>query len=398
MQSEGENPRAMRQLATNLPINAYTGWGVYGLNLAMQALCQGVMPVIVETPKWTTVHPFDRALLALAEPTRLDFQKCAAADPEAVLQVDGPVLLALGNQLGPDSVGWKLRGEELYATVFMEDPVLNPGAIEKAKAFRKILCGSRWNQKILESYGIRNCATVIQGIDPSLFHVRPKSGLWENYFVIFSGGKLEYRKGQDIVIAAVREFQRRHPDAFLAFAWQNANPDTMREIDTAGLVTGSPEALASGLADLGPWLSRQGVARFVDLGPQMNWQIGAMLRDVDVAIFPNRAEGGTNLVAMECMACGIPTILSANTGHLDLISDEVCYALKEQTTPRATGTFKNVAGWGESSVEELIELLEQVYRDRDEARRRGAAAAALMQRLTWEKQIELLLGELNLLT
>ena len=29
--------------------------------------------------------------------------------------------------------------------------------------------------------------------------------------------------------------------------------------------------------------------------------------------FSNRAEGGTNLVAMECMAAGVPTIVSNNT-------------------------------------------------------------------------------------
>jgi hypothetical protein len=41
-----------------------------------------------------------------------------------------------------------------------------------------------------------------------------------------------------------------------------------------------------------------------------------ILREIDVAVVPNRFEGGTNLVAMECMACGMPVILSANTGYL----------------------------------------------------------------------------------
>ena len=39
----------------------------------------------------------------------------------------------------------------------------------------------------------------------------------------------------------------------------------------------------------------------------------------DTALFPNRCESGTNLVAMEAMAAGIPVILSNNSGHLDLI-------------------------------------------------------------------------------
>ena len=59
----------------------------------------------------------------------------------------------------------------------------------------------------------------------------------------------------------------------------------------------------------------------LDLGRVPNAGMPRILRECDVAVFPNRAEGGTNLVAMKCMACGVPTILSANTGHLDLIRD-----------------------------------------------------------------------------
>ena len=41
-------------------------------------------------------------------------------------------------------------------------------------------------------------------------------------FVIFSGGKFEYRKGQDIVIRAVKVMQERHQDVVLINAWVNA--------------------------------------------------------------------------------------------------------------------------------------------------------------------------------
>ena len=43
------------------------------------------------------------------------------------------------------------------------------------------------------------------------------------------------------------------------------------------------------------------VDAFVDLGWVPNWQMAAILRDMDVGLFPNRCEGGTNLVAMEAM-------------------------------------------------------------------------------------------------
>ena len=37
-------------------------------------------------------------------------------------------------------------------------------------------------------------------------------------FLIFSGGKMELRKGQDIVLAAFKIFARRHPEATLVTA------------------------------------------------------------------------------------------------------------------------------------------------------------------------------------
>jgi glycosyltransferase involved in cell wall biosynthesis len=107
---------------------------------------------------------------------------------------------------------------------------------------------------------------------------------------------------------------------------------------------------------------------------------------MDVALFPNRAEGGTNLVAMEAMACGVPTILSRNTGHTDLIEDENCYPLVEQRPLSGEEAgFGGVAGWGESDIDEIVEALERVYAHREEARQRGLAGAATLGQFTWAR-------------
>jgi glycosyltransferase involved in cell wall biosynthesis len=108
---------------------------------------------------------------------------------------------------------------------------------------------------------------------------------------------------------------------------------------------------------------------------------------MDVAVFPNRGEGGTNLVAMECMACGVPTIMSRNTGHLDLVEDGACLSLDDQAPLQGPleGPVGDVAGWGESSIDELVDLLERAYLDREAARRIGAAGAEFMRRFTWSE-------------
>jgi len=112
-----------------------------------------------------------------------------------------------------------------------------------------------------------------------------------------------------------------------------------------------------------------------------------------VAVFPNRCEGGTNLVAMECMACGLPVILSRNTGHLDLIDGDNCFALESQMPLDGYGAaLGDVPGWGESSVVELVDALELVFADREGARRRGQRAANSMTHLTWKQTAQRLKG------
>jgi glycosyltransferase involved in cell wall biosynthesis len=87
---------------------------------------------------------------------------------------------------------------------------------------------------------------------------------------------------------------------------------------------------------------------------------------------------------MECMACGIPVVLSRNTGHLDLIKDDNCYPLDDQKAVENRWTsVGDVACWGESQVGEVVERLEEIFQDRAGAKKRGLRAARMMQRMTW---------------
>jgi len=172
---------------------------------------------------------------------------------------------------------------------------------------------------------------LLQGIDPSLFHPAPRRGLVNERFVVFSGGKLEYRKGQDLAVLAFSRFARRHPDALLLMAWGSPWPGIARNLAGRSAAAEVPFD-AEGRPDHAAWTEANGIppSQVRHLPPLPSVAMPRLLREADVALFPNRAEGGTNLVAMECMACGIPTILSANTGHLDLVQDDTCLPLLQQ--------------------------------------------------------------------
>jgi glycosyltransferase involved in cell wall biosynthesis len=129
------------------------------------------------------------------------------------------------------------------------------------------------------------------------------------------------------------------------------------------------------------WAAANGIKpeQFLNLGLVPNASMPTILREMDAALFPNRCEGGTNLVAMEAMACGVPTILSANSGHLDLIQDGTALALTDQRP------MPDVPGWRESNIEEIVAALETLYTDRARAAAIGAAGAKLLAGMTWAK-------------
>ena len=219
----------------------------------------------------------------------------------------------------------------------------------------------------------------------------------KDQFVIFAGGKLEYRKGQDIVLKAFKIFHQRHPNSILVTNWQNLFPNLGVHITAGELVDNEPEKNNNGTGlDINKWMVRCGLPEksFIDCGLVSNSELPAIIREADVTVAASRCEGGTNLVAMESMACGIPTILSANTGHLDLIDDGNCYILKHQNSSAPVGAFAGTEGWGNSDVEELVEKLEEAYQDRHGASERGIAAAHFMKSWSWADKVKNLLHQL----
>jgi glycosyltransferase involved in cell wall biosynthesis len=328
-------------------------------------------------------------LQALA-PVRLATAKLVdqlAARPGSTASSSGPVLLALNTSLQahPAAHDVQMSGQPTVGIPFIETAHLPADAIDRARVYDVLVAGSNWNAEILKAYGLAEVRTVIQGVDPALFHPAPRRRLLPDRFLVFSGGKLERRKGQDLALAAFKIFAERHPDALLVTAWHSPWPQVARTLDASGLAA-PVRFTADGAADVVGWATASGVPsqQILDLGIIPNANLPPVLREMDVALFPNRCEGGTNLVAMECMACGVPAILSQNSGHLDLIEDGACYPLTRQgALAGAEGPFGGLSGWGESDLDEMVAALEAAYADREDARRRGLAGAELLKRYSW---------------
>lgn len=374
-------------LGLNWQLSPTSGWGLLGLNLALEAESDGRLKAVPMVKMLLAQEVPDRYSASIARITsREDFvQRLLIQHAGQVCQCDFPVIHALGNRLASTDPAERIRGCVNLAIIFFEDTELTASAHDTAARFATILAGSGWNARVLKSRGIGNVRTFLQGVDLSLFSPDRSTARPKDRFLVFSGGKLEYRKGQDIVVAAFREFHKKHPDAMLVTAWHNHWPKSMIGIERRGYVHGLPEDLGGGRLDIAGWLERNGIPKRAShvVGLVPNRLMPKVYHQIDVALFPNRCEGGTNLTAMECLACGVPTILSANTGHLDLVDEGHCYPLFAQGPVTPVAPVRATDGWGESDVGEVVEMLERVYTDRNDAKRKADAAVRAMQSWSW---------------
>ncbi len=384
------------RLAITWGLSSIHGWGVFGLNLVHELLAAGQhlrrpRPLLLHDTTLELIAPKHHAML---QPLIDEQQRLArnAAHIDNVGLHDTLVLHSSGNNLLRNEISRRYRGSRNIGFTFFEETAIPDDAVVAAKTFDAMRTGSNWNRDHLLSRGIENVVCVHQGIDTGTFHPRPESGRFKDRFVIFSGGKLEYRKGQDIVLAAFKAFQQRHPDALLLTVWQNPWPDSMASIRQSPHVRSAPKFDPSAAASIMAWSAAEGVPEgaHIDAGVIGNATVPDILRDADAAVFANRCEGGTNLVAMECMASGIPCVMSMNTGHLDIAHKDNCYPLTRQAKISDPGG--RFAAWGESDVDEIVAALEAIYQDRSQAKARAENAVATMRKMTWSTQIEKLVA------
>jgi glycosyltransferase involved in cell wall biosynthesis len=375
-------------------LSCFFGWGVYGVNLALAlANHPGFIPLAALPfgPGDIVLDPLRTKRLTRVTDESRGLWEALAALPSRWVALDAPVLHPLDETFSIDTIAHQrvLSGQPDIGIIFFHNTTITAQSREAATHFPIVVTGSGWAEAILRENGIA-AATVIQGVDSSLFHPAPRAGLFPGRFVIFSGGKLEIRKGQDLVLAAFRAFHGRHPEALLLTAWHSPWPGLAAEA-VAHAAVQPPPRVQDGTIDVIGSAVANGIPAdaIVDVGPTPNIAMPHVLREADAALFANRCEGGTNLVAMECMACSVPTILSANTGHLDLLQHDAALPLRQQRPVHLADT--GTEGWGESSVDEMVEALETLWRDRAQAAALGARGAAAMAQLAWTRQVEALL-------
>ena len=399
-----------------------TGWGNFGTQLLERWIRNTSCPYypIIIAPQRFRTPVVDELLAAGRQPPPDAIDRFLKQQPQGYtlpFAVAHSISGAFNRKPGDDHK-W---GRANIAFCFFEVAILTQAQRHYAASFDMILAGSKYNERVLVEHGItpEHVRTAWQGVDTTLFRGSstradvdvetqkllqlPEQGRdAKPPFVVFSGGKLEIRKGQDIVIAGFRKFLRSHPDSVLVTAWHNYWPGKLTDsIQKAGLVQGAPDLRVVDAAGrpkmlngkgqeeaVRAWVVRNGIpeANVRCLGPTEPRILAAVLRRADVAVFPNRAEGGTNLVAMEAMASGVPTIMSSAMGHADLADESRCFVLPQVSdAPKGSKVVEPGRDWARCTPSDVVRALDAVHNDEKVALERAARGAAFVRsEMTWE--------------
>jgi glycosyltransferase involved in cell wall biosynthesis len=369
----------MKNYHFSFGVSDQSGWGIFGFNLVIEAYLQKLFNPIPHADIQFSIplDPISHRILKDLEP--IWKSSCS-------IRTGDTVLAALGNA-GMQKSTLKEKVKHVGLTFFEHNP-LPANEIKSLREFDLVIAGSTWNFDKLREFGVDRSRLNLQGVNTELFRPLPKRAM-KDRFVVFSGGKLEFRKGQDLVVSAFSRFSKRHKDAVLIVSWNSPWKTEIAPTLNRSNVTKPFRSAADFSISVANWISDNGIAaaQFINLGVVPNRFMPEVLREVDVAVFPNRCEGGTNLVAMEALSSGLTCIISKNTGHLDLIQPDSCLPLINQRPVMSVEDCPSHE-WGESDVDEIISHLEKGYTS-SKLVDPGRARASVSE-FTWARAIKTL--------
>lgn len=228
---------------------------------------------------------------------------------------------------------------------------------------RVIVPCTHQKQAFIDSGVKRDVKVIPLGLDVSLFpEVKiPK----DDEFIFGTMGTLTYRKGTDVLVKAFQKAfpKKEYPNVGLyiktipvggiAHAWF-ADGDLLRNDERIRLNTQS-------------------------LSPTE--LITEFFEKINCFVFPTRGEG-FGLPPLEAMCVGLPTISTNWSGTGDFTKPDVAYPLDYKIVDVPRGDYRGYPEglqadgmqWAEPSVDHLIEIMREIYKDKKKAYAKGKKA------------------------
>lgn len=235
--------------------------------------------------------------------------------------------------------------------------------VRQANQLDEVWVPSGANRDALIRCGLRTpILTMPLGVDTERFHPGARALPNPNGdFVFLASFEWGERKAPELLLRAFNDtFQRSEPVALLCKV-MNRDPGVNVRRSIEGL-----RLRAAG-----------GRIAFLHNRDFPYHELPLLYRSADCFVSAGHGEGW-DMPLMEAMACGLPAIATDWGAHQEFVHDAIAYPLQTLGTTQAEAKCPYYDGfsWAAPDPEHLRTLLRSIYENRDEARQKGARAAA----------------------
>ena len=323
-----------KQMVLRAPINAYTGYGLHGMQICRDFAAAGCE---------VRIHPtsIEEKFARIPDYIRTAFLPPGEESAWELL-------------LHPPSYTPRPGTKTAFFTMW-ESSELAKGAANRLNAAEIVIVPCQWNAETFRACGVtREIRVIPLGINTNVFRYHPMET--DGLCVFGAAGRNDSDPKRKRVNEVITLFQRAFPN----------------EKDVRLRVKTFPDCETPSVSD-----PRVSVIR----GCLSEAQMGAWFRTLTCFVSMARAEGW-GLMQHQALATGRPIIAARFGGVAEFFDSSFGYPLDYRMVP-AEGQFTGCGLWAEPSEEHAVALMRNVYTNRDEARARGQIAAESVKRFSW---------------
>ena len=251
-----------------------------------------------------------------------------------------------------------------FALPFFEINQLDPFRLHHLQYPDLVIATSTWMQQVLKNYNI-NSTVVNMGVNTNIF--KPDININKNneIYKFFNLGKIEVRKGHDILHEAFDVAFPYQSDVELHIFWES--PVISKEENQDWI---------------GKYKSILGERVYFHPTVPTDQQFADQIRWLDCGVFPTRAEG-FGMPILQSLACGKPIITTDYSAITDFCNKNNAYIIPVTEFESAyDGKYFHGQGtWAKINFDILVDHMRYCYKNRITINEEGVKTA---QKLTWE--------------
>lgn len=232
------------------------------------------------------------------------------------------------------------KGKRIAYTFFELD-TLTKRDIVSLESQDLVLVASNWAKSVISKHCRVQCEVINLGVKQSIFNICDNTSY--NNFVFLNIGKMEYRKGHDILLKAASKVFKDKNDVVLWMMADNKFTDISKNVNEYKRLLGNKVAF------LNPVKNHKDIANVINMS--------------HCGIYPYRSEGWC-MPLSESMSCGIPVIATNYSSPTDYLNPND--TIEPDGIERAVDNifFHGEGNWaylGEKYLDKLVEKMEFHY-------------------------------------